>query len=266
MNVVGALPRVRHPRWRHRYGFGTEILLDRVIRSSSRSITIDVLLSGAEASADVGVEGAFQKEESEFARVCDSAHRVTRSLPVAILRYSSHAAVHHAMHDVPDSRPAIDRGHPVAIAYEVHRDLLQVIAEQKFHVPPDDAGPLVNDVFLSYLRNHLRVRDERAWLIAAICNAAREYWYHRGQRQRLLEVQAADAVTIDRLSERVALAQVLARLPERCRTALWLRLVEGRTPEELAVLLATTVANARQIVHRCKTHARALFEAHHQRH
>jgi len=236
------------------------------MRSSSRSITVEVLLPGAEASADVGVEGAFPEEESEFARVCDSAHRITGSLPIAILRYSSHAAVHDAMHDVPDSRPAIDRGHPVALAYEVHRDLLQVIAEQKFHVPVDDAGPLVNDVFLSYLRNHLRVRDERAWLIAAICNAAREYWYHRGQRQRLLDIPAADDVTIESVSARVDLAQVLARLPERCRKALWLRLVEGRSPEELAVFLATSVANARQIVHRCKTHARALFEERQQRH
>ncbi len=231
------------------------------MRSSSRSITVDVLLSGAGASADVDVEGALPKEESEFAGVCDSVHR-TPSLCVAILRYSSHAAVHDAMHDVSDPRP---REHTVAIAYEVHRDLLQVIAEQKFHVPSDDAGPLVNDVFLSYLRNHLRVHNERAWLIAAICNAAREYWYHRGQRQRLLDIRALDNVTIDSLSERVDLAQVLARLPERCRKVLWLRLVEGRSPEELAVLLATTVANARQIVHRCKTHARALFEKPQQR-
>lgn len=258
--------RVRHPRWRDRYGFGTEILLDSVMRSSSRSITADVLLPGAKASADVGVDGAYPEEESELGRVCDSADRKPGSLRVAILRYSSSTAVHDAMHDVPDSRAATDSGHPVALAYEVHRDLLQVIAEQKFHVPSDDAGPLVNDVFLSYMRNHLRVRNERAWLVAAICNAAREYWYHRGQRQRLLDIPVPENVTIENLSARVDLAHVLARLPERCRNALWLRLVEGRSPEELAALLATTVANARQIVHRCKTHARALFEERHQRH
>jgi RNA polymerase sigma factor (sigma-70 family) len=164
------------------------------------------------------------------------------------------------MHDVPDTPPAADRGHPVAVAYEVHREFLRVIAEQKFHVPTDDAGPLVNDVFVSYLRNHERVRDERAWLIAAICNAAREYWYHHGRRKGLVESASADAVTIDGIAERLDLAHVLARLPERCRKALWLRVVEGRSPDELAEFLATSVTNARQIVHRCKAYARALFE------
>jgi len=164
------------------------------------------------------------------------------------------------MHNVPDSRPAADCGHPVAIAYEVHRELLRVIAEQKFHVPADDAGPLVNDVFVSYLRNHAHVRDERAWLIAAICNAAREYWYHHGRRQGLAESADVDEITVDTITDRLDLAHVLSQMPERCRKALWLRVVEGRSPDELAELLATSVANARQIVHRCKVYARALFE------
>lgn len=229
------------------------------MRSSRRSSTVDVLLPGAVEPANVNAGGALLGEESEFARLCDRSRQTTR-VGVAILRYSGHAAVQDGMHDVPDSRPAADRGHPVAVAYEVHRELLRVIAEQKFHVPTDDAGPLVNDVFVSYLRNHARVRDERAWLVAAICNAARDYWYHHGRRQRLAESAGVDEVTVDSITERLDLAHVLARLPERCRKALWLRVVEGRSPDELAELLATSVANARQIVHRCKAYARAMFE------
>jgi RNA polymerase sigma factor (sigma-70 family) len=164
------------------------------------------------------------------------------------------------MSDLPDRDQAIDQRHPVAVAYEVHRELLRVIAEQKFNVPADDAGPLVNDVFVSYLRHHTNVRDERAWLVAAICNASREYWYHHGRRQGFADMAGADNVTIDGITERLDLVHVLARLPERCRQALWLRVVEGRSPEELAAFLATSVANARQIVHRCKAYARAMFE------
>src|ERR1700692_4734809 len=72
-----------------RYGSGTEILLESVMRSSRRSSTIDVLLSGAVEPADVDAEGAFQREESEFARVCDKQSRATGRLRIAILRYSS---------------------------------------------------------------------------------------------------------------------------------------------------------------------------------
>jgi len=159
--------------------------------------------------------------------------------------------------------PEVD---PVAHAYRAHAQLLWWVGLEQFHVPREEVGALVNDVFVSYLRHRARVRAERAWLLGAMRNACTEYWRARGRtgeasggtREPICEKSEA-------WDERLDISRVLAELAPRCRTVLRLRYYDGLKLEELAGRLAITVNNAKQVLHRCTAAARALFVARHGR-
>jgi RNA polymerase sigma factor (sigma-70 family) len=151
--------------------------------------------------------------------------------------------------------------HPVAVAYRAHADLLRAIAGRRFHVPPDDVEALVNDVFVSFIRHHAHVRDPRSWLTAAMRNTCAEYWRHNGNVAFAEEAQGASVADLrrDSIAVRVDMRRVLARLSKHCRRVLFLRFYIGLSVKELAAQLGVTSNNAKQIVHRCKAAARALF-------
>ena len=69
--------------------------------------------------------------------------------------------------------------------YLEHAPLLRRVAVRKFGIPPADADTLVHDVFAAYIANPGAVRsDLRAYLIAAICNASRNYWRTKEMQER----------------------------------------------------------------------------------
>jgi len=165
------------------------------------------------------------------------------------------------MAELPDT-PAGD-AHPVAIAYRAYADFLCAVGVKTCRVPPQDVEALVNDVFLSYLRHHTRVREERAWLLGAMRNACAEYWRRKGDSTSADALLATGelAQSDDVLDIQVDLRRALAHLSARCRRVLVLRFYRGLSLEELAVVLSVSVNNAKQLVHRCKAAARRFFVA-----
>src|SRR5688500_14844134 len=77
--------------------------------------------------------------------------------------------------DSPASRPAA-RSVAIEDVYREHAAFLRDIAEKKFNIPAHDAAGIVNDVFSSYMVHRDNIRDERQWLVGAVCHASRGYW------------------------------------------------------------------------------------------
>lgn len=48
-----------------------------------------------------------------------------------------------------------------------HYEVLEYVITQRFHIPQDDAGGLIHEVFLAFIRNRSRISDERTWLVGA---------------------------------------------------------------------------------------------------
>lgn len=145
---------------------------------------------------------------------------------------------------------------PVAAVYHAYREFLVTLVCQKFHVPDDDALGLIHEVFLSFLRCRHEIENQRAWLVAAACNAARGYWRQRRDDDdpaTPLESigYAGDAEVL------VRVAQVLRRLPERSRRVLELHYLEGHSTREIATILNTTQGFAEKLVHESLVRARA---------
>lgn len=151
-------------------------------------------------------------------------------------------------------------GDEIALTYAAHYPLLEYLAVQRFRIPDEDVGCLIHEVFVAFIRNREKIRNQRTWLVGATCIECRTYWRARGRDELGPLAVDADlhAVTED-LAARVDASIVLGGLPDRCRELLRLRFIEGYSSAEIARQFATTVDYARKLVHRCLSSARALF-------
>jgi len=148
----------------------------------------------------------------------------------------------------------------VAAAYDAHYDVMRYIAAQRFRVPPADIRPLIHDVFVAFIRHSAVIGDERGWLVQAVTNACRNYWRDKKPTEPLPDVMDRHELAAD-VSARVDVLRLLARVPKRCQTVLWLRYVDGLSPEEIAHHCASSASSGgygRLLVHRC---LRAVREA-----
>jgi RNA polymerase sigma factor (sigma-70 family) len=146
----------------------------------------------------------------------------------------------------------------IAAAYDAHYDVLRFIASQKFNVPNGDVRPLLHDVFVSYMRHSAIIADDRSWLVTTTKNACRNYWRDHKPTEPIPETLLDPRHLADDVSARVDVARLLRRLPQRCRTVLWLRYVDGVGTEEIAHRCAASdsAGYGRQLVHRCLRAAR----------
>ena len=148
---------------------------------------------------------------------------------------------------------------------EIYRDLaglLQRIATQRFHIPPDDAETLVHDVFATYLTQRPNVRTVRGYLIGGICNASRRYLRERRLAEGMfmpLDEECGKVEFVDSVSLHVALGSTLARLGSRCREALRRYYLEGQTTVEIAAAMQTSTSNVLKILHDCRKSAREVY-------
>jgi RNA polymerase sigma factor (sigma-70 family) len=157
----------------------------------------------------------------------------------------------------------------VAAIYIDHALLLRRVAIRKFNVLPADAEALVHDVFINYLVGRPSVSDLRAYLVAAICNACRNYWRSRRSEGRVFAdddcTAAADAVIagdmIEGLELRLIIASILARLGSRCREVLRRYYLDGEQTASIATSLDTTPANVNYLMHVCRKRARDAYRA-----
>jgi RNA polymerase sigma factor (sigma-70 family) len=161
----------------------------------------------------------------------------------------------------PDARPDADE------IYRAHASLLRRIATRKFGVPPADAEPLVHDVFIDYLAHPQNVRsDLRAYLIASICNASRNYWRAKKSECNVFdeaplhEPIAESKDLLDELMESQLAAEVLLNLDSRCREVLRRYYMEEERTGSIAEALGTSSSNVNYLMHICRKNARALYE------
>lgn len=161
----------------------------------------------------------------------------------------------------PDPGPTMrDR---VAAAYDAHYEVMRCIAAQRFRVPASDVRPLIHDVFVAFMRHSAVIGDDRGWLVRATTNACLNYWRDRKPTEPLPDLTDTREVAAD-VSARVDVARLLARIPRRCRRVLWLRYVDGLSPEEIAhrcTSAASSGGYGRLLVHRCLKAVREALAA-----
>lgn len=151
-----------------------------------------------------------------------------------------------------------------AEVYERYSRLLRVIAVRDFHVPFGDAEAIVHDIFLCYFANPAVVRGEvKAYLCGAVRNGCIDYLRKRGRERAVFEdVEdiSADSSLPDRVANRLAMAETLARLRPRCRDALRCFHLENKSSTVVAAELHASPTYVRQLLHHCRKAARQIFE------
>lgn len=153
--------------------------------------------------------------------------------------------------------------------YLDYAPLLRRVAVRKFNVPPADAEALVHDVFINYLVTPRRVMDRhlRAYLVASICNASRNYWRSRHTEARVFADGACDVSdaashdeVLENLARNLTVASTLAKLGPRCRELLKRYYLHGETTPAVAAAMNTTASNVNYLMHVCRKRARAIYE------
>jgi RNA polymerase sigma factor (sigma-70 family) len=153
--------------------------------------------------------------------------------------------------------------------YLEHALLLRRVATRKFHVPEEDAETLVHDIFITYLADRSVVRTSlRAYLIAAICNASRNYWRSKRLRERFFvdseehsnECEAPSEDFFEGLALHLVIGATLARLGTRCREALRRYYLDEEDTSTIAAALNTSPANVNYLMHVCRKQARCVYD------
>ena len=117
-------------------------------------------------------------------------------------------------------------------------------------VPRRDAEDLVQDVFLSALRQLQGLRNDAAfpgWLAMIARNRANDHYRRAVETSEMSEDLGAQAAPN---AEALTVLAVIRTLPEAYRETLILRLVEGMTGEEIAARAGLTPASVRVNLHR----------------
>jgi RNA polymerase sigma factor (sigma-70 family) len=153
--------------------------------------------------------------------------------------------------------------------YLEHSPLLRRVAIRKFGIPASDADTLVHDVFAAYIANPGAVRsDLRAYLIAAICNASRNYWRSKEMQERVFvdvgepseDAGVGDESFFEGLSLHLVMGATLARLGRRCRDVLRRFYFDGESAGSIAGTLETTPGNVHYMLHVCRKKARTIYD------
>jgi len=129
---------------------------------------------------------------------------------------------------------------------------------RRYQIPAQDAEDLVQEIFVSFVRQYHNVQTPEAWLTNALKYQCLLYWRRRRQQlceavdTGLLEFLAAnqppDAENDDRIRD---LEKFLLRIPPRCQRILRLRYGLGFTPKEVAGELGYQHSSVSNIVRRC---------------
>jgi DNA-directed RNA polymerase specialized sigma24 family protein len=108
------------------------------------------------------------------------------------------------------------------------------------------------------------IRDVRAWLVAAMCNASRHYWRAQGRTESLPDDigERSDPQSHglgDAYALELTLAQALAYLQPKCRETLHLHYFEGHSAADVARELKTTTRYAEKLIHNCLARVREIY-------
>lgn len=157
--------------------------------------------------------------------------------------------------------PLVDRGIDFDAVYDEHMPLMIGIAVDRFRITETDAQALAHEIFLAYFLKAEEIRDVRAWLIGAICNASRQFVKKRAHDVELppnfanrpdpRQHNAAES-----LPDQLTAKEAFACVTPRCQLALRLRYLEGYSIPEIAAELKTSPKYAQNLVSRCLQMAR----------
>ena len=150
------------------------------------------------------------------------------------------------------------RASEVEALYREHRTLLFFVARRKFGVPSHDSEALVQDVFLAYLQCDAPIRNIRAWLVAAMCNASRHY-LRRQDRYVELPSEEELRLVVEAGTHLMLAKRLLSTIPRKEQEALRLRFFEGLDHKELAAALDTTERYAQKLVMKALSRLRRWF-------
>jgi RNA polymerase sigma factor (sigma-70 family) len=128
----------------------------------------------------------------------------------------------------------------------------------RYRIPSQDTEDILQQALMALVYRVESVRDPEAWLLGTVRNKCLLYW----REQRRLLYETVDATVLEAVAEPVGpdqekthlqhdLAQVLERLPERCRSLLWMRYRQGYDPPELAERLGYSPASISKVTTRC---------------
>lgn len=147
--------------------------------------------------------------------------------------------------------------------------LMRRYAIRRFRVPAAVADELVQDVFVRYLLSPGRVRTNlRGYLIGSISNACRNYWRAQCSEDRAVTKRTTCDSTVDRafdarLVTQLLVVATLAKLPPRCREALRRYYLRDEDTPTIAQAMNTTCGNVNYLMHKCRKHAREVYESMH---
>jgi RNA polymerase sigma factor (sigma-70 family) len=166
--------------------------------------------------------------------------------------------------EVHTSAGVLGRSGDFGALYEENYRLLVGTAIKNYHISQIDAQTLAHEVFLAYFLKASEVINPRAWLVSAVCNAAKAYLRTRA---RLVELPPAYAETPDpslwrigdALPDQLACKEAFGCLTARCQIALRLRYLEGYSVREVAIELNTSLKYAEKLVRRCLRQAKDRY-------
>lgn len=138
--------------------------------------------------------------------------------------------------------------HFEAVYNQNYRKVYQIC--RRYSSKPEEAKDLTHDVFVRYFQNFDKFRHEASpstWMYRVAINLGIQRW--RTDRTRVLEDKELETLPADThqdlesmLLDRIALAKVLDRCPERTRKILSLFHVERRTQIEIGELMGISRA------------------------
>lgn len=159
-------------------------------------------------------------------------------------------------------------GVPVAFeeAYLRFAPLLRKIAVRKFHVPLQDAEPLVHDVFATYFLRWTTVEAPERYLVGAICNASRKYWHETDAAEALFCGEMPCAATpsdalLREVHTKILLSRLLRCIGAKCRDLLHRYYLNGETTQAIAEHLHSTPGTVLVLLHRCRKRALAAYHS-----
>lgn len=128
----------------------------------------------------------------------------------------------------------------------------------RYRIPPQDSDDLMQEAFLILVTKWGTVQNPEAWIVATLANRCIIYW--RKSRSRLWDL--VDGAVLELLAEsgppaqdgldlRVDLENLVANLPDRCRSLLRLRYQLGCTTTETAEKTGYCRSSIRKVTRRC---------------
>jgi RNA polymerase sigma factor (sigma-70 family) len=155
----------------------------------------------------------------------------------------------------PDVCGDVDR------VYRSYAGLLLNFVKRKFGIPADEARGIVHDVFATYIANQSAVTNVGAYLVAAVCWAAKRHRHKRRGEGPLADAETLSQIdtAIEAITTRMTLESTMGRLDAPCQEILRRRYIEDQTTEMIALGMRIKHDNVHYRLHGCRKRLREMY-------